>query len=542
MQGIIALLRSFGAARLAAMGAVAAGLIGFFAFLIMQMTAPMLTPLYTDLSFDDSSAILRELDSRNIAYKVNGDGSTILAPKDEVLRLRMDLARDGLPSGGGVGYEIFDKSDALGTTSFVQNVNHLRALEGELSRSVRTIDRVVAARVHLVIPERQLFQREKIEPSASIMLKVRGELDATQIRAIQHLIAAAVEGLRPGRVSVVDETGRLLADGTGDDNALSAEVLDERRHNIESSLRDAVSRTVESIVGTGRVRVSVAADLQRNRVTETTDSYDPDSKVVRSVQTREEENSSTQKANNGAVSVGAQIPNGGQGGSNDERTNDQSSKTEEVTNYEISRTTRTQVLEPGSIRRVSVAVVVDGNYSKAADGALQYQPRTQEELDRIAALVRTAIGFDESRGDQVEIANLRFAEPPLALPADLGEESLFNFTKQDYLYFAQLAVLLLLGLLVILFVVRPLVRRIITPDADVPALPAPEAGEGVTAQHNAVAASAPVSNSNIQPMIEQAKIAGEIAQSSVRQVGEIVDNNPNEAVAIVRQWMQEKAA
>ncbi|MGE0230484.1 MAG: flagellar basal-body MS-ring/collar protein FliF [Flavobacteriaceae bacterium] len=542
MQGIIALLRSFGAARLAAMGAVAAGLIGFFAFLILQMTAPVMSPLYTDLSFDDSSAILRELDSRNIAYKINGDGSTILAPKDEVLRLRMDLARDGLPSGGGVGYEIFDKSDALGTTSFVQNVNHLRALEGELSRSVRTIDRVVAARVHLVIPERQLFQRERIEPSASIMLKVRGELDATQIRAVQHLIAAAVEGLRPGRVSVVDETGRLLADGTGDDDALSAEMLDQRRHNVESSLREAVARTVESIVGTGRVRVSVAADLQRNRITETTDSYDPDSKVVRSVQTREEESSSSEKTNNGAVSVGNQIPNGGQNGDGDGRSSDQSSKTEEVTNYEISRTTRTQVLEPGSIRRVSVAVVVDGTYAKAADGALTYQPRTQDELDRIAALVRTAIGFDESRGDQVEIANLRFAEPPLALPADLGEEPLFSFTRQDYLYFAQLSVLLLLGLLVILFVVRPLVRRIVTPDEGAPALPAPASGEAGS-EPQAVAAHAPqLPNSDIQPMIERAKIAGEIAQSSVRQVGEIVDNHPNEAVAIVRQWMQEKAA
>ncbi len=172
-----------------------------------------MSPLFTDLSVEDSSAIIKDLERQGIPYDIKNDGAIVLVPQEQIPRLRMKLAEGGLPKGGGIGYEIFDKSDALGATSFVQNINHLRALEGELSRTIRAIDRVQQARVHLVLPERPLFSREKAEPSASIVLKVRGTLEAQQVRAIRHLIASAVNGLKPQRVSVVDETGRLLADG-----------------------------------------------------------------------------------------------------------------------------------------------------------------------------------------------------------------------------------------------------------------------------------------------------------------------------------------
>src|SRR6476661_10104664 len=193
-----------------AMVAVTTALIGFFAFVIMRVTTPQMTTLFTDLSFEDSSGIIKDLERQAIPFELRNDGAVIMVPKDKVTRLRMKLAEGGLPKGGGVGYEIFDKSDALGATSFVQNINHLRALEGELSRSIRALDRVQQARVHLVLPERPLFSREKAEPSASIVLKVRGTLEAQQVRAIRHLIASAVNGLKPQRVSVVDESGRLL--------------------------------------------------------------------------------------------------------------------------------------------------------------------------------------------------------------------------------------------------------------------------------------------------------------------------------------------
>src|SRR5580700_5394138 len=226
------------------MAAVTIALVGFFAFVIMRVTTPQMTPLFTDLSLEDSAAIAKELDREAVAYQLRNDGNIIMVPVDRVARLRMTLAENGLPKGGGVGYEIFDKSDALGTTSFVQNINSLRALEGELSRTIRALDRVQDARVHLVMPDRPLFSRDKIEPSASIVLKVRGTLDPQQVRAIRHLVATAVNGLRPQRVSIVDEQGQLLADGANNDANGSDVSTGERQAGFEKHLRDQV----ESIV------------------------------------------------------------------------------------------------------------------------------------------------------------------------------------------------------------------------------------------------------------------------------------------------------
>src|SRR5579872_4959735 len=189
VQGLLEFVRRFGAPRIAAMAAVTIALVGFFAFLILRVTAPQMTPLFTDLSYEDSAAIVKELDRQGVVYELRNDGAIIMVPRDRVARLRMSMAGEGLPKGGGMGYEIFDKSDALGTTSFVQNINNLRALEGELARTIRGIDRVQAARVHLVLPERPLFSRETPEPSASIVVRVRGSLEPQQIRAIRHLVA-----------------------------------------------------------------------------------------------------------------------------------------------------------------------------------------------------------------------------------------------------------------------------------------------------------------------------------------------------------------
>ena len=216
MQGLVEFVRALGAARLAAMGAVTAALVGVFAFIILRVTAPQMSPVFTDLTPEDSAAIVKDLERQAIPYELKNDGAIIMVPRERMTRVRMKLAEGGLPKGGGVGYEIFDKSDTLGATSFVQNINHLRALEGELARTIRGIDRVAAARVHLVLPERPLFSRDKAEPSASIVLKLRGSLEAQQVRAVRHLVASAVNGLKPARVSIVDETGRLLADGADD--------------------------------------------------------------------------------------------------------------------------------------------------------------------------------------------------------------------------------------------------------------------------------------------------------------------------------------
>ncbi len=325
------------------MVAVTAALIGFFAFVIMRVTTPQMTTLFTDLSTEDSSAIIKELERQAIPFELRNDGAAIMVPKDKVTRLRMKLAEGGMPKGGGVGYEIFDKSDALGTTSFVQNINHLRALEGELARTIRAIDRVQAARVHLVLPEKPLFSRETPEPSASIVLRVRGALEPQQIRAIRHVVASAVNGLKPQRVSIVDEAGQLLADGAQSD--ADAAVGDERRAAFEKRMRKQVEDIVSSVVGAGRARVQLSADFDYNKITQTSDKFDPEGRVLRSTQTREE--SSLTADNSGQVTVANELP-GSQNQDNAARARDQSKKSEETNNYEISRTTKTEVTELGA--------------------------------------------------------------------------------------------------------------------------------------------------------------------------------------------------
>ncbi len=529
-------LKGLGAPRLLAMVAVTAALIGFFAFVIIRVTTPQMTTLFTDLSTEDSSAIIKDLERQAIPYELRNDGAIIMVPKDKVTRLRMKLAEGGLPKGGGVGYEIFDKSDALGTTSFVQNINHLRALEGELARTIRAIDRIQAARVHLVLPERPLFSRETPEPSASIAVRVRGTLDPQQIRAIRHLVASAVNGLKPQRVSIVDEAGQLLADGESSDN--DNVVGDERRAAFEKRMRNDVEAIVSSVVGAGRARVQLSADFDYNRITQTSDKFDPEGRVLRSSQTREE--SSATAETNGQVTVNNELP-GNQRQDNPTPARDQSKKTEETNNYEISHTTKTEVTEAGRVNRISVAVLVDGSYVKNEKGELVYQERGKEQLDRIAALVRSAIGFDQKRGDQVEVVNLKFAEAPAIAPIaePNGLFGMMQFTKDDVMYVIELVVLMLLSLVVLFMVVRPLVRRIIASEV----APSLTGGDQVPALTDGSAATGQaLVPGTASAMIDVAQVQGQVHAQTVHRVGELAERNPNETASIVRQWLTEPAS
>ena len=555
MQGLAEFLKTLGVPRIVAMAAVTAGLIAFFAFIIVRVTSPAMTMLFTDLSQEDSSAIVKDLERQGLTFEIRNDGASIYVPKDKVTRLRMKLAEGGIPKGGGVGYEIFDKSDALGATSFVQNINHLRALEGELARTIRAIDRVQTARVHLVLPERPLFSREKVEPSASIVLRVRGALEPQQVRAIRHLAASAVNGLKPNRVSVVDENGQLLADGAKDETGGGGVGADERQVAFERRMRTQVESIVSSIVGPGRARVQLTAEFDFNRVTQTSDKFDPEGRVVRSSQTREE---SSQTADNreGQVTVGNELP-GAQTRQNGENgKNDQAKKTEEIVNYEISRTTKTEVIEGGRVNRISVAVLVDGNYTRNDKGELTYAPRAKEEIDRIAALVRSAIGFDQKRGDQVEVVNLRLAETPQNIISEPRSwYDFLQFTKEDIMRGIELAVMLLLGLIVLLIVVRPMIRRLVGP-AKIPAAPpgsgaiagpsagAADAGAAGSTLPNLIVSTEPATakiSTHTSQMIDIAQVQGQVHAQSVQKVGELADKNPHETVSIIRSWLHEAA-
>lgn len=549
MSGILEFLKTLGPARIGAMGVMAAILIGLFSFIIFQATAPQLVPLYTDLSMDDVSAVVQELEGQGVTYEVRDNSSAVFVPEEDVYRLRMVVAQAGLPTGGGVGYEIFDKTDTLGATSFVQNINHLRALEGELARTIRSLGKIKTARVHLVIPERQLFQRDRIPPTASIVLAVRGALDEGQIRAIQHLVASAVEGLEPSYVSIVDERGALLASGSGrEEGNFGVSALDDQAMEIENRLRIQIEEILNNVVGFGRARVKVAADLNFNRRTEKQEIYDPAGQVVRSTQTREE--NSTSRSGEDAVTVGNQLPTADPqaGGAGDL---DQANSSEEVVNYEISKSTVTEVIEAGELERLSVAVLVDGTYDQNENGELVYTPRSEEEMEQIAKLVRTAVGFDESRGDTVEIVNLRFTENALQ-DVEPVAGGLFEFTRYDIMRLIEMGVLLVISVLLLIFAVNPLMKKVLAPVEKGSELAPAEAAAGgalVTTgpdgQQEYLAqlvddrAQKPAIPSN--EWIEDAKSEAALHANSIKEISDMIEELPTEAVNIVRGWLNEAA-
>jgi flagellar M-ring protein FliF len=540
VENLYQFLNRLGLARVAAMGVVAVLMLGFFGFLVMRASSPQLAPLYTDLSLDDSSAIVQELQSMGVPYELRGDGDTVMIPRDQITTVRMTLAGDGLPTRGQVGYEIFDQQNTLGATSFVQNINNVRALEGELARTISSLARIKSARVHLVLPERPLFQRDKTEPSASIVLAVRGELSNGEINAIQHVVASAVEGMTPGRVSIVDDSGRLLAAGGDDDpNSLLSNEVAERVVGIESRYKTRIEDLLTNVVGAGRARVQVSAELSLDRSTKTSETFDPDGQVVRSTQTRDLANSSTNGATDQGVTVANELPgatpnSGASTGSAQQQTNP-----EETTNYEISKTTETAVTEAGSIKRLSVAVVVDGLYTTDANGNSIYQPRPQAEIDQITALVKSAMGFDEARGDQVEVANMQFADrPELAQPGTEGP-GLFDFTRDDLMNWAQMAVTLIISLALILFIMRPLLKRVLAPEKPMLALPP-------SAELAPVAEMVQSDEEHGEPKppgwIDGARSMGEAQLQTIKTVGTLVDENPKQAALIVRDWLSNAAA
>ena len=507
--------------------------------------------LFSDLPINDSGTIIRQLETMNIPHEIRSEGAVILVPKERVLRLRMSLAEEGLPAGATVGYEIFDKSGTLGATSFVQNINHLRALEGELARTIRSLNKVRMARVHLVLPKRQLFARGKAEPSASIVVRLAGALDKSQIKAIQHLTASAVTGLKPAQVSVVDHTGAMLASGTGDNTGGSMiNSIEERNTAFEIKLKTQIQQIVGSVVGAKNTRVQVTVERDYNRITQTSDTFDPEGQVIRSTQTREQTSASS-KGKSNAVTVGNELPNAQQANKNPgNNAKENVNRTDETQNFEISKTTKTEIIEAGRIKRISVAVLVDGIYSQGANNQLTYAPRAQTQLDQIAGLVRTAMGFSQTRGDQVQVTNLRFAPPPPVETLPEEEGGFLNLTKADYFKIAELAVLLIIALLVLMMIIRPLVRRILTPDTSeantqeqiaagsgVPQLTAPD-GTPIDASEDRKALIAPPENKTTA-MMDFAQLSGEMQQASIQKAGDIVLNNPTEATTIVRQWLQE---
>lgn len=517
-------VKAVGAARFGVMAGVAAVLTAFFLYIAGAISEPPKAILYSGLEQRDAAAVVAKLDALNIKYETKGDGATILVPADQVTKLRMQLAQENLPAAG-VGYEIFDKTDTFGATAFVQNINKLRAMEGELARTIHTIDGIDSVRVHLVVPEREIFSREAQSPSASVMVKTRGVMGREQVGAIQHLVAAAVVGLKPARVAIIDDKGNLLAGGeekTGVD-AIAADQ-EQNTTSFEDRLRQRVESIVESVVGQGRARVQVTANIDYNHVSETSETFDPDSKVVRSTSTVEANSNESDRSN--AVSVGNAMPGAQPGGA--AGTQSTSGNTEETTNYEISKVTRTNTNDPVSIKRLSVAVTVDGIVGENGS----YRARSAKDMQQIEALVKSAIGYDQARGDQVQVINMPFARVDTTMGTAAAEPFL-GLDGPAWFKIIEVAILSLTALLIGLFVLRPLIIRMFS---TAQARRAEAAGEAAPA---AEGEAQPEAEKKPESMIDIQRIEGQVRESSIRKVGEVVNAHPEEALAIIRNWIHQ---
>ncbi|RDD63639.1 flagellar basal-body MS-ring/collar protein FliF [Ferruginivarius sediminum] len=564
MNSFIDTLKSLGPTRLAAMGAVAAGIIAFFIFMTSQLASDEMALLYGDLDARDSGEITAQLDQMGIPYQLGADGTEIHVPESDVARIRLEMAEQGLPNGGSVGYEIFDETSGLGTTNFVQNINHLRALEGELARTIRSIQDVQQARVHLVLPRRELFSRDRQEPSASIVLLMRGStrLGKKRILGVQHLVASAVPGLQPNLVSIVDQQGTLLARGGEGDDLLGGNLSpQEMRANYEQRLARTLEQLIERSVGPGNVRAEVSAEMNFDRVTENQEIFDPDSQIARSEQIVEETESEVDTEGEDAVTVDNNLPNPQAQGGQTSSSQSQAERTEETINYEISKTVTTHVRQAGKVDRLSVAVLIDGRYVTDANGERVYEERSAEELQQLVSLARSAVGYDEERGDQVEVINMRFANPAEELtPAE--PTTILGLREEQLMRAAELIVLGIVAVLILLLVVRPLVSRLLDASLAQPAAAGAGAGGGdpmLSDQSEAYPqlagpTSVPTTQaaSNIpdfgadddeeegEQLIDLNKVEGRVRASSVRKIGEIVENHPEEAVSIIRNWLYQQ--
>ncbi|MBL96079.1 MAG: Flagellar M-ring protein [Alphaproteobacteria bacterium MarineAlpha3_Bin5] len=542
MEELTQTIRNLGPTRLAIIGGVVLTLIGFLIFLTTRLSSDNMELLYSELENQDSQRIIQVLNTRKIPYELNGNGSQILVPSAEVLKLRLELANQGIPSGGAIGYEVFDDSESLGTTNFMQNVNLVRALEGELSRTIQSINSVRAARVHLVMPKRELFSRKTQEPSASIVLRMQGasRLTADQVAAVSHLVASAVPSLTPNRISIIDDKGKLLAGGFEDiDGAASfANKADERTRMIENRIADTIEELLEKTVGFGKVQAKVTATASYDRVSKQTEAYDPDGQVVRSTQTIEEQERAKDTEGTPPVSVGTNLPDPNLGGAENATAEQNRNRTEETVNYEITKTTTNEVREGGQIQRLSIAVLVDQVKSINEDGTITYEPRSDDEMNLLSSLVQGAIGFDSKRGDTLEVVQMRFADFD---DLDEMEPLLFGLTKAELMQLAKYMVLAIVAILIILLVVRPLISRAFEnlPSAE-------EAAERLLAeQAGAPALTGPEleleEEEGFDELIDIERVEGRVKASTLQQIADIIDNHPEEALFVVREWMTEDA-
>ena len=525
--------------KIMAVAGIAAS-IAIITVIVMWANRPVFQVLFSNLSSGDAGAITEKLKELKVPYEI-GDSGSVMVPEDKVLELRMTLASQGLPSGGGVGFEIFDKT-TIGMTDFIQKINYRRALQGELSRTIGQLSAVEHARVHLAVPEKTLFSDKKEHTSASVVLKLRGgrALTQNQVQGIVHLVSSSVEGLNPQNITIVDTNGNVLSRPSDDsNNSQLSNYQNEYQRGIEKSLEDRVQSMLEHAVGPGKAVVRISGTLDFKQVETTEEKYDPDKVAVRSEQRSQDNSSGSSGTASGVPGVLSNLPGakgenpkaaGGKGSNSS-----QSNRTQETINYEINKTVN-HILEPvGNLKRLSAAVMIDGNYEtvKGTDGkeTRKYIPRTEEELKKYTEIVKTAVGYSEERGDQVEVLSIPFesnvsineAEPESGKFGNLlGSSAILPIVK--YLV-AGITVLL-----IFMFVIKPMLKTVMAPKGHVGDYSG-LIGAGGSFPRVSELETAPAS----------AYQTGQVEDAKFREEAiKLAKENPTQTAKLIKSWISEK--
>jgi flagellar M-ring protein FliF len=539
MKRFAAGLAALGPARLVSLAGVGLATLALLALFAWRLgdNVPM-SLLYNDLDLRDASAMDDLLTKDHIPHQLGADGTSILAPSNLIAQARLDLAKAGLPTGGSIGYEIFDRSDSLTASQFQDNINETRALEGELSRSIALMRGVRGVRVHLVLPRHEPFAQQQQQAQASVLLTLSGgmRIDHEAIQAILNLVAAAVPGLRPENIAIVDARGEVLARaGQPSDGDTAATTEDEIKRATEARLSQEVEQMLARSLGDGHVRAEAAVEMDFDTTRETDEKYDPDSQVARSTQSVTDNSKTTEK--NTSVSVQNNLPNPGAPASG---AGTQDQRHEETTNYEIGKTVRTVVHDQPSIRRISLAVMVDDINSVGPDGKTLWKERSPAELAQIATLVRGAIGYDAARGDKVDIVSMHFADDGAVPPPAVNGMFHVDLGAGDSMRLAELGLFGILALVIVLAVLRPTAIRLATTPPG--RLAAETGGEAINTPTGLLAArDAPAGLLTDESMVDLANVEGQIRASSIRKIADLVDKHPDDSLSIVRGWMAQES-
>lgn len=492
---------------------VTAGSVVGIVFMVGWLNSVTYARLYSGLDESEAGEVVTYLNDNKIPYQLSDGGRSVEVPSDQVYQARISLASQGLPRGGSIGYSIFDQNN-LGMTDFLQNLNFRRALEGELTRTIMQLSEVQAARVHIVIPRDRLFEADQKSATASVILKLSGGgMGKGKIKGITHLVASSVEGLTPGNITIVDYDGNLLSSGeTGDlATGLSSTQLDVRKQ-VEQYLESKAQTMMDGVLGSGKSIVRVTADLDFQQLERTSEIFDANSPSVRS----EEFTKSSSKAQDKP--------------SEDAESNQDDATETTVTNYELNKTVEHIINAMGTIKRLSVAVMVDGTYEEvvADDGTTEtvYQPRPQDELDRLAAIIRSAIGYDQQRSDQIEMVNLAFDQQDLQQDRELLDSM---YMREFYMDIAK-KVGYVLGILFLIFYMKKKAGKLFAALGKLMPPPVPPAAQG--GGEDAVRPMTPHKAGPVEPLPPR-------EPKLVDQMRETAKSDPDEIAKVIRTMMTE---